>query len=99
VTDVPPDDSTPTNLYETGLFVRDLAERVGSTLVVTFIGTFFTALSIDALDGQVDISGFGAAAIAGFNAAIVACGTVVKGLLARRRGNPNSASLLKDTSE
>lgn len=63
-------------------FVRDLAERVLSAYVTTFVGLMAvsSSLNLDALK---------VAAIASVPAAL----SILKGALASRVGNPDSASL------
>lgn len=66
------------------IYARDLAERVVSTFLQAFIGAIvFTS--------PFDLHMWQAAAVAG----VAAAGSLVKGLVARVRGDKNSASFVK----
>lgn len=66
-------------------YLKDLAERVFGAFVATFLGTLGLGEGLDVL--SVDWKG---ALVAGAGAAVLSLG---KGLLARLRGSPESASL------
>lgn len=66
-------------------YAKDLAERVTATFVQAFLG----AVTVTEFS---DSSMWAAAAVAGVSAAI----SLIKGLLARHTGLPDSASLIKD---
>ncbi|ONK09424.1 hypothetical protein [Streptomyces sp. MP131-18] len=66
-------------------FVVDLAERVVATFVVALGGVFVAAEAAD----MFTVSFWEGAATAG----IAAAGSLLKGLLARLSGNPDSASV------
>ena len=68
-------------------YVRDLAERVAATFAQGFIGLFL--LSGAEVTGVVDFSSVKKAAIAGVFAVL----SLIKGLIASRVGDKNSASL------
>lgn len=69
-------------------YVRDLAERIGSTFVVTFLGTLVTGGWFDVAHVR-DVSALQAAGLAGIAAVL----SFVKGLVARFVADRDSASL------
>ncbi len=75
-------------------FVRDLAERVGATFVMAFLALYLPPLLMDgaAVENLADLSVLSKAATAGVAAML----SLIKGLLAQRYGNPESASLVRD---
>lgn len=70
-------------------YFRDLAERVGATFAQAFLAQF--GLSLADVGGVVDFSTLKKAGIAGAIAALA----LVKGLIASRVGDHQSASLAK----
>lgn len=68
-----------------GIFLKDLIERTVATYVQVFLGLII-ATSTD----MVDINTLKVAAISALPAALA----VAKGLIAKRFGDPNSASLV-----
>jgi ABC-type molybdate transport system substrate-binding protein len=63
-------------------YVKDLVERIAATFVVAFLGVYLVAPE--------SLSNTKAAAMAG----VAAAGSLIKGLLAKFLGNPETASLV-----
>lgn len=72
-------------------FVRDMLERVGATFVMAFLALYVPALVSDSATAETlfDLSVLSKAAVAGVAAAL----SLVKALVAKRLGAPDSASL------
>lgn len=69
----------------TKTFLKDTAERVIATAVVTFAGAVTGTSALDELDWKV----------VGLTTGLATLGTLVKCVLASSKGDPQSASLIK----
>jgi Putative lactococcus lactis phage r1t holin len=76
-------------LTGTAHYVKDLTERVVSTFLVAFLGTLITGGWFD-VTGIRNVSAVQAAALAGAAAVL----SLVKGLVGKAIGNPDSASVV-----
>lgn len=72
-----------------GTFVKDLAERAATTYVESFVGLLLASNVF--LNGSINVKAVGAAAVAALPAAL----SVVKSLVAKHLGDPDSASLVQ----
>lgn len=74
-------------------YVQDLIERVVATFLQAAIAGALTVLAADT-DGMLDLDTARAAALVAALAGLTALLSLIKGLLARYVGDPDSASLL-----